>query len=58
VGRDVSTLVAMARSLQIAVVAEGVETEEQLLYLRNRVAPRRKDFSSATPCALLRSSNN
>jgi hypothetical protein len=48
----------MARSLQIAVVAEGVETEEQLLYLRNRVAPRRKDFSSATPCALLRSSNN
>jgi len=49
----VSAVVAMAQSLKLAVVAEGVETEEQLAFLGDRRCDRMQGFlfSPAVPAA-------
>ena len=45
----VSAIMAMARSLQIEVTAEGVETEQQLLYLRNLGCSEAQGFLFSRP---------
>ena len=45
----VTAIVAMARSLGVDVVAEGVETEEQLQALRALGCPRAQGFDLARP---------
>ncbi len=45
----VSAIMAMARSLQIAVTAEGVETEQQLLYLRTQGCTEAQGFLFSRP---------
>ena len=45
----VTAIVAMARSLGVDVVAEGVETEEQLQALRALGCPRAQGFHLARP---------
>ncbi|MEO7322698.1 MAG: EAL domain-containing protein [Burkholderiales bacterium] len=47
----VSAIMAMARSLQIAVTAEGVETEQQLLYLRAEGCSEAQGFLFSRPLA-------
>jgi diguanylate cyclase (GGDEF)-like protein len=45
----VNAVLAMARGLSLAVVAEGVETEDQLAYLRARGCDRAQGFLFARP---------
>ena len=47
----VSAIVAMARSLNIQVVAEGIETWQQLEILRNMGCSLAQGFLFARPCA-------
>jgi two-component system CheB/CheR fusion protein len=47
----VSAIVAMARSLNIQVVAEGIETWQQLEILRNMGCALAQGFLFARPCA-------
>ena len=47
----VSAIVAMARSLNIQVVAEGIETWQQLEILRNMGCSLAQGFLFAKPCA-------
>jgi diguanylate cyclase (GGDEF)-like protein/PAS domain S-box-containing protein len=47
----VSAIVAMARSLNIQVVAEGIETWQQLEILRNMGCSMAQGFLFAKPCA-------
>ncbi len=48
----VSTVIVLARNLQIKVVAEGIETEEQLEFLRQRQCTEMQGylFSRPVPC--------
>lgn len=45
----VSAIMAMARSLEIEVTAEGVESEQQLLYLRNQGCSEAQGFLFSHP---------
>ena len=47
----VSAIVAMARSLNIQVVAEGIETWQQLEILRNMGCNLAQGFLFARPCS-------
>jgi EAL domain-containing protein (putative c-di-GMP-specific phosphodiesterase class I) len=49
----VTAIIAMARSLQLVVIAEGVETEEQISFLREHGCDRMQGFvmSCAVPPA-------
>jgi EAL domain-containing protein (putative c-di-GMP-specific phosphodiesterase class I) len=49
----VTAVISMARSLKLRVVAEGVETLEELTFLRLTNATRRKGTISAGRCAEL-----
>ncbi len=46
----VSAVIAIGRSLQKRVVAEGVETREQLAFLQERNCPAGQGFFSALRC--------
>jgi EAL domain-containing protein (putative c-di-GMP-specific phosphodiesterase class I) len=48
----VDAIIAMARSLGLATVAEGVETEAQWQYLRDRGATQVQGFLFCRPLAL------
>jgi EAL domain-containing protein (putative c-di-GMP-specific phosphodiesterase class I) len=48
----VDAIIAMARSLGLATVAEGVETEAQWQYLRNRGANQVQGFLFCRPLAV------
>ena len=45
----VTAIVAMARSLDVGVVAEGVETEQQLIALKSLGCPRAQGYHLARP---------
>ena len=45
----VSAMIAMARSLHIECVAEGVETLEQQIFLRNRMCDQAQGFLYSHP---------
>lgn len=49
--RLVSAIIAMAHELKLSVVAEGVETEEQALYLREQGCDQFQGFLYARPLA-------
>ncbi len=49
----VDAIIAMAKSLGLATVAEGVETEAQWLYLKNRDADQVQGFLFCRPLAIL-----
>jgi len=51
-GTIVNTIIVMAHSLGLSVVAEGVETEEQLSMLRERACDRAQGFLFAPPTDL------
>ena len=46
----IETILAMAEKLDIQVVAEGVETEEQLTYLRKRNCHYVQGYLLGRPC--------
>ena len=48
----VDAIIAMAKSLGLATVAEGVETEAQWQYLRNREADQVQGFLFCQPLAI------
>jgi len=48
----VDAIIAMAKSLGLATVAEGVETEAQWQYLRNREADQVQGFLFCRPLAI------
>jgi EAL domain-containing protein (putative c-di-GMP-specific phosphodiesterase class I) len=48
----VDAIIAMAKSLQLATVAEGVETEAQWQYLRNREANQVQGFLFCRPLSV------
>ncbi|MDP9198308.1 MAG: EAL domain-containing protein [Pseudomonadota bacterium] len=45
----VSAVIAMGRSLHVSVVAEGIETREQLCYLRNQACPLGQGYHFGRP---------
>jgi EAL domain-containing protein (putative c-di-GMP-specific phosphodiesterase class I) len=47
----VEAIIAMARSLGLATVAEGVETEEQLAFLRERGCQAIQGHLHSRPCS-------
>lgn len=47
--RVVDTIISMARSLNMQVVAEGIETEEQYLYLKNQGCDLAQGFFLSRP---------
>jgi diguanylate cyclase (GGDEF)-like protein/PAS domain S-box-containing protein len=48
-GAVASAIIAMAQNLRLSVVAEGVETEEQLVYLRSRKCDRMQGYYFSKP---------
>ena len=54
----VQAVTAMAHNMKMMVVAEGVETEEQLEFLRRQAAMRCRDFCSANRCRRINSGNS
>jgi diguanylate cyclase (GGDEF)-like protein/PAS domain S-box-containing protein len=45
----VSAIIAMAKTLEIKIIAEGIETEEQLVFLRDHVCERVQGFLFSKP---------
>jgi len=45
----VSAIIAMAKTLEIKIIAEGIETEEQLAFLRDHACERAQGFLFSKP---------